>query len=215
VRADQDSLLRCSLLMLRRTLAGGGARGRARGSGSLDLANDFLTARGSLDQLGLEARLARATSLLSFSHQSLQLLLHLSIVGAGLLRRVSSLSGSTSEFFLDQRLLRILGLLLVLDLGLNLGQGHLVVSLGAGLDLTEQLSLTLLCNRELLREVVLGTLLAGTILRSAPLPGELDLVILVARLLLDPAQLLLALRFGGRELLVKLFDDALALGALE
>lgn len=89
------------------------------------------------------------------------------------------------------------------------------MSLGAGLDLTEQLSLALLSTRELLREVVLGTLLAGTILRSAPLPGELDLVILVARLLLDPAQLLLALRFGGRELLVELFDDALALGALK
>lgn len=168
---------------------------------SLDLADDLLAARGCLYQLGLDASLARVSSLLRLIHQMLELLLDLRVVGAGLLSRIGTLRGSTIEFLLDLRLLRVHSLLLVLDLRVHLGQSHLVVRLSAGLDRVQKLGLTLLSTGQLLLEGALDALAASTILRITALADELDLVVVVASALLDLGQLAIALSLSRRVLL--------------
>lgn len=131
----------------------------------------------------------------------LELLLDLRVVGAGLLSWIGALRGSTIEFFLDLRLLRVHSLLLVLDLRVHLGQRHLVVRLSAGLDRAQKLGLALLSTGQLLLEGALDALAAGTILRVTALADELDLVVVVAGALLDLGQLAIALSLSRRVLL--------------
>lgn len=131
----------------------------------------------------------------------LELLLDLRVVGAGLLSWIGALRGSTIEFFLDLRLLRVHSLLLVLDLRVHLGQRHLVVRLSAGLDRAQKLGLALFSTGQLLLEGALDALAAGAILRVTALADELDLVVVVTGALLDLGQLAIALSLSRRVLL--------------
>ena len=138
----------------------------------------------------------------------------LSVVGTGLLSRVSSLVSSSTELLLDQRLFGVKGLLLQDWTSLSTLQSFLVVSLGLFLDAVENLSLTLFSVVVLLLNGLLESLLFSSLSRVTPLADEHHFLVLLTSFLLDTSQLQLSLGFSSGLLLADDVADSLAKSAL-
>lgn len=212
---------RCSLIFsssgswdLGWALGGGGTRGSALSGCGLDLHDKILATGRSAGKLSLNTCKTCIGGFLLVVCNGRELLLNLSVVGTGLLSRVSSLVSSAVELLLNQRLLAVKSLLLQQRASLSTLQGLLIVSLGLFLDAAEDLSLTLLSVVVLLLNGLLDSLLLSSLSRVTPLADEHHFLVLLASLLLDTTQLKLSLGLGSGLLLADDIADSLAKSAL-
>lgn len=135
------------------------SRDRALGSLLLGLLDDLFTARGSLDKLGLDALLARVSTVDLLFVDIGDFLVHLLVVSSCFFSRINSQCSGASQFLLDLSLLRVHLTLFFLKTGLSSRQDQRIVLFGLLLDLAEELALTLTGTGKLLGKCLLNFLL--------------------------------------------------------